>query len=422
MMKSFFGCFLFIVLLTFPTFALSQMKIKVDVEEQNDSIFYLIKYKSDKTHIVIDTTYNNIFSNSENIPEGIYVIADSEQYPIFEILIGKDQKFSIKVKDLMDLKSYKVKGSKETSSYFKVYSQTVHNNLYIKALKSEIEYNPNNMEKIDSLEKSLYDYQESMLSKDNNSFLNTYIKSIEKVIVPQDVEFIEKYIIEHYFDNIPLCDVRILNSRLLKNKLDDFFNNYMKLQSPLYISEQIDNLISKVNDCHEFRDYILWYLYSKYFKTDNVDDEFVFIHLVDNYFSKLEISNLTQNIRDEIVKRTNILKNITIGHTAPTLLFFDDEGNEVNLYDIQSNYIVLFFYKPECQRCIRDKRILGLVEKRRKDLKVIRIDISDEEKYQEIIETYDLSTTPEIFILDKDKKIIDKDVSAERIEFYITEK
>lgn len=422
MMKSFFGTFLFIFFLTFPTLAFSQMKIKVDVEEQDVSIFYLVKYKSDKTHIIIDTTYNNIFSNSENIPEGIYVIADSEQRPLFEILIGKDQKFSIKVNDLMDLNTYKVKGSKETSSYFKVYSQTVHNNLYIKALESEIKYNPNNKSKIDSLEKTLYEYQESMLSKDKSSFLNTYIKSIENVVVPQDIEHIEKYIIEHYFDNIPLCDVRILNSRLLKNKLDDFFNNYMTLQSPIYISEQIDNLISKTNDCHEVRDYILWYLYSKYFNTDNVDDEFVFIHLVDNYFSKLNIVNLTQNIRNEIVKRANILRNITIGHTAPTLLFFDDEGNEVNLQEIKSDYIVLFFYKPECQRCIRDKRILGLVEERRDDLKVIKIDITDEDKYKEIIQTYDLSTTPEIFILDKGKKIIDKGVSAERIEFYITEK
>jgi len=420
-MKSFFGTFLFIFLLTFPSLAISQMKIKVNVENQNE-VLYLVKYKSDKTHIVIDTSYNNVFTNSEKIPEGIYVISDNKQQPLFEILIGKDQKFSVTVDDLMDLNSYKVKGCKETSSYFDVYTKTIHNDLYIKALENEIKYNPNNKAKIDSLEKSLYEYQESMLSKDNNSFLNTYIKSIEKVIVPQDIEHIEKYIIEHYFDNIPLCDSRILNSRLLKNKLDYFFNNYMKLQSPIYISEQIDNLISKTNDCHEVRDYILWYLYSRFFNTDNTDDEFIYIHLVDNYFSKLDIENLSQNIRSEIVKRADIIRNITIGHSAPTLLIIDDQGNEINLDGLKSEYTVLFFYKPDCQRCIRDKRILGLVEKRRKDLKVIKIDITDEDKYSEIINTYNISNTPEIYIIDKDKKIIAKGVTADKIEFYTTKK
>lgn len=397
------------------------MKIKVNLENKNE-VLYLVKYKSDKTQIIIDTSYNNVFSNSEKIPEGIYIISDKKQQPIFEILIGKDQKFSLTVDNLMDLNSYKVKGCKETSSYFDVYSKTIHNILYIKALESEIKYNPNNKAKIDSLKKSLYEYQESMLRKDNDSFLNTYIKSIENVIVPQDIEHIEKYIIEHYFDNIPLCDSRILNSRLLKNKLDNFFNNYMKLQSPVYISEQIDNLLSKVKDCHEVRDYILWYLYSRYFNTDNTDDEFIYIHLVDNYFSKLDIVNLSQNIRSEIVKRADILKKITIGHSAPTLLIIDNEGNEINLYDLDSKYIVLFFYKPECQRCIRDKRILGLVEKRRKDIKAIRIDISDEEKYKDITNTYNISTTPEIYIIDRNKNIIAKGISAEEIEFYTTKK
>ena len=421
-MKSVFSIFFVIFFLTFPSSAMSQMKIKVDVENQKDSVFYLIRYKNDKTHIVVDTSYRNIFYNSENIPEGIYVISDNKQQPLFEILIGKDQKFSVTVDDLMDLNSYKVKGCKETSSYFDVYSRTIYNDLYIKALESEMKYNSNNKTKIDSLEKSLYEYQESMLSKDNNSFLNTYIKFIEKIVVPQDIKHVEEYIIEHYFDKVPLCDLRILNSRLLKNKLDVYFNNYMELKNPDFITQKIDDLIIRINDCQEVRDYVLWYLYSRYFNSGNANDEIVYIHLADNYFSRLDIENLSQNIREWIVERADVLRNITIGNPVPTLLFDDDEGNEIDLYDLDSEYIVLFFYKPECQRCVRDKRILGLVEKRRKDIKAIRIDISDEEKYKDIVNTYNISATPEIYIIDRNKSIIAKGISPERIEFYTTKK
>ena len=365
-MKSIFFKILCIFLLTFLQINLfSQVNINIKIEDIDDTTLYLLKYKSDKSQVVIDSTSRhseyNTFKNGNKYEEGIYVLADSKQQPLFEILIGKDQKFSISVKNMMDLNTYEIKGCKETSNYFKVYSKTIHENLYIKALESEIKHNPKNRQKIDSIAKHLYDYQESMISKNKNSFLNTYIK------------FIEKTSASNYFDELPLCDTRILNSRLLKNKLDDYFDNHMNGQNPDFICDKIDNLISKTNDCHKVRDYILWYLYSKYFNED-----LIYIHLSDNYFSKLEINNLTENIRNEIVKRADVLRKITIGRLAPTFSYIDDNDNHIDLDKINGKNIVLFFYKPDCQKCIREKRILELVKKRQKNLTILHINISED--------------------------------------------
>lgn len=412
-MKSIFFKILCIFLLTFLQINLfSQVNINIKIEDIDDSTLYLLKYKSDKSQAVIDSTSTHseykTFKSDNKYEEGIYVLADSKQQPLFEILIGKDQKFSISVKNMMDLNTYKIKGSKETSNYFKVYSKTIHENLYIKALESEIKHNPKNRQKIDSIAKHLYDYQESMINKNKKSFLDTYIK------------FIEKSPASNYFDELPLCDTRILNSRLLKNKLDDYFDNYMSEQKTDVICQNIDNLISKTNDCHKVRDYILWYLYSKYFNED-----LIYIHLSDNYFSKLEINNLTENIRNEIVKRADVLRNITIGHLAPIFTYIDDEGKQIDLSEINSKNTILFFYKPDCQKCIREKRILGLIKKRQKDLTILHINIS-EENYsnvsQDIAVQYDIKTTPTIYILDKDKRIIAKNIKAEEIEFHIIKK
>lgn len=412
-MKSVFFKILCIFLLTFMQINLfSQVNINIKIEDIDDTTLYLLKYKSDKSQVVIDSTSRhseyNTFKNGNKYEEGIYVLADSKQQPLFEILIGKDQKFSISVKNMMDLNTYEIKGCKETLNYFKVYSKTIHENLYIKALESEIKHNPKNRQKIDSIAKHLYDYQESMISKNKNSFLNTYIK------------FIEKTSASNYFDELPLCDTRILNSRLLKNKLDDYFDNHMNGQNPDFICDKIDNLISKTNDCHKVRDYILWYLYSKYFNED-----LIYIHLSDNYFSKLEINNLTENIRNEIVKRADVLRNITIGHLAPIFTYIDDEGKQIDLSEIDSKNTILFFYKPDCQKCIREKRILELVKKRQKSLTILHINIS-EDNYsnvsQDIINQYDIATTPTIYVLDKDKRIIAKNIKAEEIEFHIIKK
>ena len=430
-MISIFRRILLIFLLTFAPFVLmSQVKIRVEIEDYHQTL-YLLKYKSDKSYVIADTAIyssgQHAFCNATNYPEGIYILADSNQQPIFEILIGKDQKFSIKVGDLMRNDTYIIKGSKETSAYFDIYNKTNYNKLYIKALESEIEYFPDNIRKIDSIKLNHNKYLESIKIKDRNSFLKTYIKFNKEIIIPQEYKSnSEQYIIDHYFDHISLRDVRILNTRLLKNKLDDYFNNYMSEQSTVVILQKIDYLINQPTagfrdyipqDLYKIRDYILWYLYSKYF-----DNDLIYIHLSDVYFSKLEINNLTQNIRNEIVKRADILRKITIGHLSPTFSYINDEGNQIDLSKIDSENTILFFYKPDCQKCIREKRILGLIKNRHENLTILYINIS-EENYskvsQDIAVQYDITTTPSIYILDKEKRIIAKNIKAEDIEFHL---
>ena len=432
-MISIFRRILLIFLLTFaPIVMMSQVNIRVEIENHDDSLYYLLKYKSDKSLVAIDTSTVEkdkiIFKQNANYPEGIYVLADSKQNPIFEILLGKDQKFSITVGDLTKNDTYIIKGSKETSAYFYIYNKTNYNRLYIKALESEIEYFSDNARKIDSIKLNHNEYLESIRIKDRNSFLRTYIGYNKEIIVPQEYKNkSEQYIIDHYFDDMSLSDIRILNTRLLKNKLDDYFNNYMSKQSTDVILQKIDYLIGRttagyrdipqdlVN--HEVRDYILWYLYSQYF-----DNDIIYTHLSDVYFSKLEINNLTENIRSEIVKRADILRKITIGRLAPTFTYIDDEGEQIDLLKIDSKNTILFFYKPDCQKCIREKRILGLIKNRQKDLTILYINIS-EDNYsnvsQDIINQYDIATTPTIYVLDNDKRIIAKNIKAEEIEFHI---
>ena len=303
-MNSIFRRILLIFLLTFaPIAMMSQVKIRVEIENYDDSLYYLLKYKSDKSLIVIDSSTvvkgNKIFKQSSNYPEGIYILADSKQNPIFELFLGKDQKFTVNIGDLTRNETYIIKGAKETSDYFDIYAKTNYNRLYIKALESEIEHFPDNARKIDSIKFNHNEYLESIKIKDRNSFLKTYIGYNKEIIVPQEYKNkSEQYIIDHYFDDKSLSDVRILNTRLLKNKLDDYFNNYLSKQSTNVILQKIDYLINRttagyrdipqdlVN--HEVRDYILWYLYSKYF-----DNDIIYTHLSDVYFSKLEINNLT---------------------------------------------------------------------------------------------------------------------------------
>lgn len=403
----------------------SQVKIKLDIENHKDSTLYLYKYKSDNNYILIDSTNSdkNFIKNDINYPEGIYVIANNKQNPLFEILLGKDQRFSVVIEELMDINRYKIKGSKETSTYFDIYSKTYHNLIYIKALESEMKYFPHNARKIDSVKSTHNEYLKSMLSKDPTAFINTYIGFNTEIIVPQEYKDNQReYVIEHYFDNINFNDNRILNSRLLKNKLDDYFDNIILEESVELTCNKIDYILDKANDCQEVRDYILWNLYSRFFNPKDLKHEKTFIHLVDNYFSKMEIVNLTDNIRDEIIKRANVLKDITIGSIIPNLSFTDKNGDNISLEDIKSENVVIIFHKTDCVLCQKAMRILSLIKKRNKNIEIIDINITDETSNKDIIHRYNITNVPSIFVLDKDRRIICKNIKAEEVEFYLKRK
>ena len=206
-MKSIFFKVLCIFLLTFLQINLfSQVNINIKIEDIDDTTLYLLKYKSYKSLIVIDSSTvvkgNKIFKQSSNYPEGIYILADSKQNPIFELFLGKDQKFTVNVGDLTRNETYIIKGAKETSDYFDIYARTNYNRLYIKALESEIEYFPDNARKIDSIKLNHNEYLESIKIKDKDSFIRTYIGFNKEIIVPQEYkDNFEQYIIDHYFDD-----------------------------------------------------------------------------------------------------------------------------------------------------------------------------------------------------------------------------
>lgn len=428
-MRTNFGRILFVCLLTLTPFVLfSQAKISIRIEGNSDDIYCLLKSKSDKTYTIIDTSFikgkKNIFYSEKNYEEGIYLITDVNQNPITEILIGDDQEFTLTIENLMDLTSYKVKGSRETSDYFKIFAKTTKEKIHIQALEYESEFFPDNRKKIDSIKVYLNDYYDNFVSENDSSFLSTYISFNRQIIVPEEYKNNEKeYIVNHFFDEVRLCDRRILNSRLLKNKLDFFFDYYLADEGAALICENIDRIISKTESCIEVRDYILWYLYSKYFTKGIDKNDIIYIHLSENYFSKTEIKNLTESIRNEIVKRAENLKNLTIGHQAPHFVFQDEEGNTIDFKEVNSDYTVLFFYKTSCGKCMKEKRILEAKIKTMREsgvkIELVNVDITEENTdniIDTIVEKYDIISIPSIYLLDADKKITAKNFKAEDIE------
>ena len=396
---SFMKKIIVLLFLLIPFWGISQVNIKISFDNQQDSVVLLYKYRGSKT-LILDTLVqkNGIFQikYKEKLPEGIYLLTSEQNFPLAEVLVGKNQRFSVIFNDLEDLNSVKVKGcAKETKVYYKLMAKVRETEANIEVLESEEGYQPENWKKIDSLRHDLANYEESLKIRKKGAFINTVINSLKS------------HGLDNYWDDFPLDDARVLTYPLIDNKLDTYFDN-LRPDAKL-INDEIDKLIAKTGDCVEVRDYLIWYFYRKYYspKYMNLDD--IYIHLVDDYFKKLEMENVSESFVAMMADRSDYLKNLRIGSRLPEI---------GNLYSIKAEYITVVFYDKTCQKCAQEGRTLEDIRTRHPEMVIFPVEVNSTD-IKNLLSKYDIQTTPMIYLLDRKKNIIAKRIKAGQVEQFL---
>lgn len=386
------------LLILIPLLGFSQVDIKISIDNQQDSVFHFFKYKGTNTFIVDTLKMENgiiRIKQKTKLPEGIYLLTNGKNVPLTEILIGTKQKFSLTINDLDDLNSAKVKGAQETEIYFRLMAKVRQYDMHIAALENEKGYFPENVRKIDSLKQDLTQFEKSLKVKKKDAFINLVINSLQRNNLAD------------YWNNFQFNDARILTYPLIDKKLETYFDALSV--DAMTINEEIDKIITKAGDCEEVRDYLIWYFYRKYYspKYMNLDD--VYIHLVNEYFLKLEMKNVSETIKDLMKERANYLENLKLGAKFPEI---------GNLYSIDAGYITVIFYDKTCQKCAQEGRILEEIKARHPEMIIFPVEINST-NIKNLLTMYDIQTTPLIYVLDRQKHIIAKRIKAEQVELVL---
>ena len=137
-----------------------------------------------------------------------------------------------------------------------------------------------------------------------------------------------------------------------------------------------------------------------------------------------------------------LLRYNLIGLQAKDLVMDSYNGTYVSLYDIDKDFVILYFWEPSCSHCKEATPKLAEYYKKAKNqgIEVFAVCTTDEkEAWSKFIQDnnltwingwdpdrlthfdyyYNVQSTPMIYILDKNKKIIAKKLSVEDIEQYI---
>ena len=215
----------------------------------------------------------------------------------------------------------------------------------------------------------------------------------------------------HFWDGIEAFDGPTDENPILAAQLDFYFD---KMVAPLpdSITPEIDRLIERTSFNPDLRDFILWHLLEKYRHPEYMSQDQVFVYLYDQYFSQLEIKDLNKTNLALIRDKAETFRRLALFNLAPDFAI----SNSIDLHSVESEYTVLFFYDHDCDVCHKEKQELDSVVLVHPEITVLAIDMNTNDvRVDALYDLYDIETTPLIYVLDNEKRIIAKKIRAKQI-------
>jgi thiol-disulfide isomerase/thioredoxin len=409
-------------------------------------------FSKDTAHI--DSTGRFTFEGTKPIPEGLYLVINAKKQ-LFELVIDKNQSFSIATDTIDYVANMKITGSKENELYFEYQRKLREAATEVSLLQMQQQIRKDILvnSKINTVRRNIAQFYKQLIADNRQTLTAKIYQAGTDIELPKppnrtdgrpDSVWLFNYYKNHYWDNIDFTDERLVRTPHLQRRLDNYFENLL-FQNPDSIATAADWVIDKARagKGKEMISYCIWYLTNKYENPKIIGTEAVFVHLAEKYYLG-GIMPITDSLTiRSIYQKVKTMKPLLVGKTMPALTMTDTLRLSKTLADVKSNYTVVVFYDPECVHCRQSTPALKAFYEKNKSRGVqiyaAAIAHSPEQwaKYihefgvQDWIHVYDYSfqidfrkqfdvtITPQIYVLDKDKKILGRRIPAEQLEAFI---
>lgn len=461
-----------------PLFSQGGYEIKVKISGIKDTTIILGHHFAKSMYpddtIKIDKNGVGVFKGDNTLPQGMYIIfLPTKTY--FDLVIGEDQHFSIE-NDTTDLfHKIKFSGSKENEIFYDYQYLLDSKRNEVKILQEQRKNAKTEEEKtaiadkMKAIDKEVKAYKEKTITENPTTFVSVFIKATQDIEVPDppkdekgnitDSLFQYRYYRTHYFDNFNISDGRLLRTPLYEEKILTYVDKIVP-QIPDTIDKEVDMLIAKSRTSQELFRYMLVTLFNHYGQSQIMGFDAIALYIADKYYIKeatwsdtAYIKKLKKQVADKMpLQLGKKAPNIELIHvpTEHFMMAAEDTAEKRNVYvgtvfnleAYKKDYTILYFWDVDCGHCKKETPIMADVYKKLKEKKVQLIAISlvfsreNKEKWVNYVnehqlydwvnafypysvkfkELYDVTSTPTIYILDKDLKIIAKRIGPEQCE------
>ena len=335
---------------------------------------------------------------------------------------------------------------------------------------------------IDTISKHVIAYQNNLIASNTDKMVAKIVKMSMDVKVPDapknadgslvDSSFSYKYFRDHYFDNIDLKDDRLVNTSVFHSKLDYFFSQNMLIQHPDTVVKYAYQFCDRLDPKSEMFKYSVVHITSTFEKSKIMGMDKVFVRMGQRYYCAKNAEGkspaywMAEDKLKTLCEKVETEKNLVQGSIPPNIILRDSTDIKWrDFYSLKTDYTILYFWEAECGHCKKatpklqklyaeklkarnveifavSKAIGDDFEKWKKfirtnNLTFINVALTDklfraaQEDARQFIpkyttleslnysDTYDVATTPRVFVLDKDKKIIAKGLSVSQLEDFM---
>jgi len=287
-----------------------------------------------------------------------------------------------------------------------------------------------------------------------------------------DSLLVRKYFRKHYWDNVNFKNEAIYRNQFFGSKVNNYFDNVIPSNVDS-ISVEIDKFINKTKVNPSLTKLLLDHLVNKY-ELASMGFDKVMVNIVDIYFKsgKAKMFYKDQSEIDRIIRRAEKIRPLQVGKIAPELamikasdrnkiaqmgfenvktsdeltkLFYNKQNELKDLYlnlnSIQAKYLIVVFWDVDCSHCKTEiPKLLKLYhefQNENKDVKVFSvyvyhemdkyikyinenkldwINVYDGVYYNNVVDKYEVRSTPIIYILDQNKVIKYKKIPVDKIK------
>ncbi len=369
----------------------------------NDSLYTEVIINNE--NIVLESSITNIIKNMQ-------VQRSTENALLFDYW-----KLAIATKDSISRLSYEID---------KIEKKTYNSNHpKILALKKRIENINNNLKNyVNTIEK---EYPKLFAPRLLHAYMYPDYKAYQKAHPQHPYPNEEAFFKDHYFDNIDFSDSRFLHTKVLFVTISDYIKHFGNPAS----TKRYNAIIDKIMALASANDKVYQYCRNLFMTTfDNSIWENVVVHLIDRYY--INYAGDLPQIKAYYAQESALIKSLQPGKEMPDIVLSDTSGNVQNIKEITAKAKIIIFYSSDCSHCTEAMPTLIDIYNMYKEqgLEAFAIALDDDAKKWKdeikkfnlnwinlsdlkglsspLVQTFNIKSTPSIFILNKDNIIMAK--------------
>lgn len=238
--------------------------------------------------------------------------------------------------------------------------------------------------RLKAVEEATHQYQKNLVAEHPG----TYVASIVRMSLPVEgtevyradgtLDSLASYYNyrKHFWDHTDLRDPRNLYAPVFQNKFDEYIGKVIP-QVPDTISKYADDLIQRMDDGGELFKFAVNAITYKYETSDIMGMDAVFVHMAQTYYcpkpnGKSRAEWMTQEKLDKLCERAEKMAPLVIGATAKDIILPDTtEENWISYQAMPQKYTFIIFWDPHCGHC---KKVLPQIHEDWKE-KLVPLDV-----------------------------------------------